>query len=313
MSNDTNLKRLRSPNYPSMSLAEAVQQIQKLSGKIGQHPAPRDSIATSMGYSGLHGASATAISALTKYGLLERAGEDYKLSERAMKIIAPHNPQEKVRALQDAANEPVLFAELIEHFKGDVPSDDVLRPYLIRKGFAQTAVSSVIAAYRDTMELVTREGGAYSVREAESTSPEPKQKNVFGTGFDSFFAKPPAPPPPGAKPMEGERIVFAHEIEPAHAVRVVASGEIDDSILEALAAFIDLQQKRRDRQSDISQSKSVHEESPEGLEAQPPEKKTQVSFFITNAQKAQLRERGHSEEEIAKMKPAEAHQILGLA
>ena len=46
--------------------------------------------------------------------------------------------------------------------------------------------------------------------------------------------------------MEGERIVFAHEIEPAHAVGVVASGEIDDSILEALSAFIDLQKKRRD-------------------------------------------------------------------
>jgi hypothetical protein len=39
----------------------------------------------------------------------------------------------------------------------------------------------------------------------------------------------------------------------------------------------------------------------------------QVSFFITKAQKVQLRERGHSDEEIAKMRPAEAHQILGLA
>src|SRR5579863_3582825 len=127
------LKRVRSPNYPSMSLVEAVQQIQKLFGKIGQHPAPRDAVATSMGYSGLHGASATAISALIKYGLLERIGEDYKLTERAMRIIAPHDQGEKAHALHEASQEPALFAELIDHFKGEVPIDDLLRSYLLRK------------------------------------------------------------------------------------------------------------------------------------------------------------------------------------
>jgi hypothetical protein len=43
------------------------------------------------------------------------------------------------------------------------------------------------------------------------------------------------------------------------------------------------------------------------------DKRAQVSFFITNSQKAELRDRGYSEDEIAKMKPAEAHRILGLA
>jgi hypothetical protein len=42
-----------------------------------------------------------------------------------------------------------------------------------------------------------------------------------------------------------------------------------------------------------------------------PEK--QISFFITNSRKAELRERGFSEDDIAKMKAAEAHKILGLA
>jgi len=41
--------------------------------------------------------------------------------------------------------------------------------------------------------------------------------------------------------------------------------------------------------------------------------KAQVSFFITNSQKTQLRDRGYSDDEIAKMMPAEAHKILGLA
>jgi len=46
--------------------------------------------------------------------------------------------------------------------------------------------------------------------------------------------------------MEGERIVFTHEIEPTHGVRILASGEIDDSVIDALELYIQLQKKRLD-------------------------------------------------------------------
>jgi cytoskeletal protein CcmA (bactofilin family) len=41
-------------------------------------------------------------------------------------------------------------------------------------------------------------------------------------------------------------------------------------------------------------------------------KETRVSFFITQAQRAELRARGYSDHDIAQMKPADAHRILGL-
>jgi cytoskeletal protein CcmA (bactofilin family) len=41
-------------------------------------------------------------------------------------------------------------------------------------------------------------------------------------------------------------------------------------------------------------------------------KETAVSFFITQAQKAKLRERGYSDDDIAQMMPAAAQNILGL-
>ena len=37
-----------------------------------------------------------------------------------------------------------------------------------------------------------------------------------------------------------------------------------------------------------------------------------VSFFITERQKAELRARGYDDATISKMKPAEAHKILGI-
>ena len=39
---------------------------------------------------------------------------------------------------------------------------------------------------------------------------------------------------------------------------------------------------------------------------------TGVSFIITKAQKAELRERGYNEEQIREMKPEDAHRALGL-
>jgi hypothetical protein len=41
--------------------------------------------------------------------------------------------------------------------------------------------------------------------------------------------------------MEGERIVFTHEVEPEYGLRVLASGEVDESVLDALDLYIKLQ------------------------------------------------------------------------
>jgi len=42
------------------------------------------------------------------------------------------------------------------------------------------------------------------------------------------------------------------------------------------------------------------------------ETETGISFIITKAQKAELRQRGHTEEQIREMKPEDAHRALGL-
>jgi hypothetical protein len=42
------------------------------------------------------------------------------------------------------------------------------------------------------------------------------------------------------------------------------------------------------------------------------EAETGMTFIITKAQKAELRRRGYTEEQIREMKPADAHRALGL-
>jgi hypothetical protein len=44
--------------------------------------------------------------------------------------------------------------------------------------------------------------------------------------------------------MEGERVVFTHEVEPQHGVRIVASSAVYEDVIEAVEAFITLQRKK---------------------------------------------------------------------
>jgi hypothetical protein len=170
-------KRVRSPNYPALSLPEALEKVRMVFERQHTHGAPREVVVKSMGYAGINGASATAISALHKFGLLEGRGDEVRISDRAMRYLNPMSEAEREEAIRAAAYEPVLYRELSEKFPGRLPSEDVLRSYLIRNGFGPGAVSGIILGYRQTMELVDRPEGAYdsaqAITEPERAMPSP--------------------------------------------------------------------------------------------------------------------------------------------
>ncbi len=167
------MARVRSPNYPVLSLPEAIERIGRVHARERQHPASREVIMKGMGYGGVHGASLGALSAAVKYGLLEQKGkgEDYRVSDRAVAILHPHDAAEKAQAIKAAARSPRLFGELLDHFKGDLPSDDNLRAYLVRRSFSQIALTVVIQSFRDTIDLVTRESPDYTGFKANEVEP----------------------------------------------------------------------------------------------------------------------------------------------
>ena len=158
------MARVRSPNYPALSLKEALQKVGQVFERERQHPASREVVMKGMGYSGVNGASLSALSAARKYGLLvqQGRGEDYTVTDLAVTILHPHSPEEKAEAVRKAAFAPALFAELLTHYKGDIPSDDNLRAYLVRRGFATAALSGVIQSFRETIELVGRVPSGYA-------------------------------------------------------------------------------------------------------------------------------------------------------
>jgi hypothetical protein len=230
-------KRIRSPNYPAISLPDAIARVTTLYRAIHTHAAPREVVAKGMGYNTLNGASATAISALHKYGLLERSDDDIKISERAFSILHPHTPQEKAEAIRAAAAEPALFAELAERFPGAMPNEDLLRNYLLRKGFAPAATTAVIAAYRDTSEMVDREGVGYDSASTTAAQEPPAMTNL---GFSTHQAVQKV-----LSNQEDGRQIGRYDFEDGGFVKIVASAEIDtEEALNMVETIVEL--KRRE-------------------------------------------------------------------
>jgi hypothetical protein len=233
-------KRIRSPNYPAISLPEAINKVTAIYRAMHTHAAPREVVAKGMGYNTLNGASATAISALHKYGLLERVGDEVKVSERALSILHPHNPQEKADAIRAAAGEPALFAELAERFPGAMPNEDLLRNYLLRQGFAPAAVVHVIAAYRDTSDMVAADGRGYD--SAQSPSPqEPPTMQIVGHATHQSVQKLLANQDDG-------RQIGRYDFEEGGFVKIVASPEIDtEEALSMVETIVQLKRKEIER------------------------------------------------------------------
>lgn len=166
------MARARSPEYPAVSLKEAIDRVKMVYDKDYQNPLAKAVIAEHMGYKSLSGASLPMISALTKYGLLEGRGADTRVSDLAVTIIAhPVGTPERMEALKAAASMPELFAELDTKFQNGNASDQAIRSYLLTSKFIPGAADAAIRAYRDTKQLVEAEAGAYHGGETDKEAP----------------------------------------------------------------------------------------------------------------------------------------------
>jgi hypothetical protein len=157
------MARVRSPNYPAISLPEAIARAKTVHEAEQHLAAPREVIAKHLGFNSLHGGANRIVSALTKYGLLDEvSGDKLKISPLALSILHPTNPAERASAIKEAAAKPPLFAEITSEWNGARPSDANLRTYLIRRNFGADALDRVIQAYKDTVELVAPHEEGYN-------------------------------------------------------------------------------------------------------------------------------------------------------
>lgn len=227
------MARVRSPNYPAISLPEAIRLITAIHAEEQHLAAPKEVVAKHIGYASLHGLAGRIISAIENYGLLEElTGDKVKVSALAMSILYPSTPEEKQDAINEAAFKHPLFAAIKEEWQGSRPSDGNLRVYLIRKKFASDALDRVIQVYKETMDLVTPESGGYGAANAGKADQQ-QEKPAMQTDHQApsaRFAPPPQPAAPGG-PM---RVSFNGDLLEVSAV--LADADAVDRLVKALQA-----------------------------------------------------------------------------
>ncbi len=147
--------RMRSPSYPSTSLPQAIELIEKLFKIERTNPIDREVAAQGLGYSGLTGQSAKVLSNLIQYGLLEKAGKsEVRVTSRAVEIILPDSDDEKRAALMEAIEEPDLFRQIQDRFPDGLPSNSALRAYLLKNGFTDAAIPPAARTYLESYQYI---------------------------------------------------------------------------------------------------------------------------------------------------------------
>lgn len=158
--------RARSPNFPAISLPEALKKVKVIYDADGRVITSTKSILSHLGYgANVSGSAGRVIAALRQYGLLEDAGEDkYRVSEGAFHILtlSEDSPIRK-GAILASAQKPAIFRDMLNTFRERLPSDTTLRDTLItEKKFNPDSVSNFIRAFKGTIEFAKLTPGAYT-------------------------------------------------------------------------------------------------------------------------------------------------------
>lgn len=163
----------QSPGYPNFPLAKAVEHVRKIFAEDRRNPIDREVAAQHIGYSGLSGASDKALGSLGHYGLLEKSGKgQVRVSQIAVDILHPENPEGRRQALNQAAFSPSIFGEIRAHFSDGPPSESALKSWLMREEFLDRAINPVTKAYLETCSYLEQEkaiesGGPSSGQDAK--------------------------------------------------------------------------------------------------------------------------------------------------
>lgn len=145
------MTRMRSPSYPSISLAQAIDLISKIHKANRTNVIDRESAAKDMGYSGLTGHSLKLLAALLQFNLLAKTGKgDVKVTQTAVDILHAIDEDDRSSAKMRAGLAPSLFKEIHDRFPDGIPSENAIRSYLIQQGFADVAIGPAISAFSNT-------------------------------------------------------------------------------------------------------------------------------------------------------------------
>lgn len=149
-------QRKRSPNYPGLSLQEAIERSRQLHEKEGRHAANIEILLSHWGYASKSGAGMVTLAALLKYGLLEDEGSGKtrkaRLSDDAWTVLNDPSSKETLGIIQRLALLPPIYSDVWKRYGASLPSDATLkRDLVLDMGFNEGAAAEFIKNFRRTI------------------------------------------------------------------------------------------------------------------------------------------------------------------
>jgi len=173
------MARLRSPNFPGLSLEEAVDAAREIFDKSRHAVIPREVVAKDLGYAGLTGRSAVILGALNQYGLVENSSKgQMKVSQLAADILHGYPEDVRLKALYKAGREPSLFKAIFDKFDNQIPSDNAVRSFLIQSGFTNEGAEKALKTFSETNRFLAVKGACESYVEGAKIGPESPPESV---------------------------------------------------------------------------------------------------------------------------------------
>ena len=247
------MAKLRSPNYPSLTLAEAIEKVRLVYAVEHTHPTPKEVIAKDLGYGSVNGSSLTAIGALRRYGLLEDAGDGMRVSDDAVCILElPAGDSARNEALKRTAFSPGPFSDLQNEFGMALPGEANLRHWLIKREFLPRAADELIRVYRANLDLVgpcdngdneNMTGGVEREKpgdNADRTALVPLSRMTAqgpGTGPAQITARRPSP---DVIEETGDKSELKLKISTISEAKIIFSGPVTQEAIAKLIALLDL-------------------------------------------------------------------------
>ncbi len=256
-------KQGRSPAYPGLNISDAIAKAKLLFEAEGKYPAPMPSAFKAWGFGEKSSSGRETRAALRYYGLITIEGDGdagkVKLTDEAFRILLDEREDqtEKKAIIRRLAAAPSIHKKLIEKFPEGIKSDATAAHFLmIDEGFNKSAATELIEQFKETASFA----GLFEPASMPDIPPAGSENRPPETGARQETGRPggntpPPPPPPAAtqvKIMQDERIVFTEEGHPNQYLKLVASGELDDVLLEALEDFVKRQRKRLEKKPETA-------------------------------------------------------------
>jgi hypothetical protein len=239
-------QRDRSPAYPIIALEAALARLVEFDAHFKRSAARPEKVGEAWKIKAKAHADRTA-AAMRYFGLLTYQGtgkaRSIIVSDEGRKYLRAQQEETKREVVKAAALRPKQIAKFWTEWGTDRPADPAcLDDLMLTHGFSEGGARDFLKVYDATIAFA-------GLSDSDKVAPDLEAQTTEDDDDGVADPPPPPPPPPPAqqgkvKLMDGERIVFTEESNPQNYLKLIASGDVDGTMLEALEDYVKRQKKR---------------------------------------------------------------------